>query len=486
MIDRPLNILVVDDESANRTIVADILRDQRHDVRTAETGVAALETLEREPVDLLLTDLRMPGMDGLELLRAAQRRRPDLAVILMTAFGTVQSAVEAMKHGAYDYLQKPFNREELIARVARAAERAFLVRENRKLRQKLEDEVGPRILGTSAGVRRLLQQISRLAPLPGDVLVTGESGTGKELVARALHFQGPRAAGPFVPVNCAAIPEGIAESELFGHKKGAFTHASQDRAGRFEQADGGTLFLDEISSMPLSLQGKLLRVLQDRIVERVGSSLPLRIDIRIVAASNRDLRGMTAKGEFREDLFHRLNVLELELPPLRERREDIGFLAAHFAERAALRSGLPVPEIDTELLTALGSYGFPGNVRELEHLMEKMVALAEGDALTLRDLPPAVARAIGVAATGAPTLSSSPALDAGSSREGASADEGGLSPEALLRNGAVSLTEVEERLLREAIRLSGGNLSEAARRLSLSYKTMRYRAIKFGLARDGD
>ncbi|MFN8546416.1 MAG: sigma-54 dependent transcriptional regulator [Candidatus Eisenbacteria bacterium] len=473
MIERRLDILVVDDEASNRAIVADILRDQRHAVTVADSGAAALAELERTRFDLMLSDLRMPGMDGLELLRTAQAAQPDLAVILMTAFGTIQSAIEAMKHGAYDYLQKPFTKDELIARIERAAERAFLVRENRRLRDRLED-AAPRILGESAPVVRLLQQVARFAALPSDVLITGESGTGKELIARALHFQGPRASGPFVPVNCAAIPEGIAESELFGHKKGAFTHATSDRAGRFEQAEGGTLFLDEISSMPLGLQPKLLRVLQDRQVERVGASGARQVDVRVVAATNRDLWARVQSGEFREDLYHRLNVLELAVPSLRDRRDDIPLLAAHFAERAARRFGLPTPEIAPQLLEALTRYPFPGNVRELEHTMEKMIAMAEGDRLEPQDLPPAIARQVGA--------HPAPSIQTRVSDSGASS----IAPEALLSGGPVSFAEVEERLLREAIRLSQGNLSEAARRLNLSYKTMRYRAVKFGLIRDAD
>ena len=484
MRERALRILVVDDEPSNRAIVADILHDQRHEVETAASGAEALQKVAAGPFDLMLSDLRMPGMDGLELLRAAQQAQPDLAVILMTAFGTIQSAIEAMKHGAYDYLQKPFAKDELIARVRRAAERAFLVRENQKLRRRLEDEAGPRILGRSATVQKMLHQIGRFAALPSDVLITGESGTGKELIARALHFQGPRAGGPFVPINCAAIPEGLAESELFGHKKGAFTHATADRAGRFEQAEGGTLFLDEISSMPMAMQPKLLRVLQDRQVERVGATGARKVDVRIVAATNRDLWAKVQAGEFREDLFHRLNVLELHSPALRERREDLALLAAHFAEAAAGRCGLPVPELDPLLVAALERYSFPGNVRELEHLMEKMVALSEGETLTLADLPPAIARSTGVSA--ARSTSGDPRETSGGPDEARVDASTGTTPESLLAQGAVSFSEVEERMLREAIRLSGGNLSEAARRLHLSYKTMRYRAIKFGLAGDSE
>ncbi|UCE04125.1 MAG: sigma-54-dependent Fis family transcriptional regulator [Candidatus Latescibacterota bacterium] len=466
-----MRVLVVDDENANRTIVADIIRDQGHDVDVAASGDAAVEKLQRGSWDLLLSDIRMPGMDGVALLEAARRLHPQLTVILMTAYATVSSAVEAMKKGAFDYLQKPFGKDDLVAHVRRVAERTRLLRENRSLRASLGAREAPKILGESPVIVTMRNQIERVARSPSDVLVTGESGTGKELVARALHFEGAHAGGPFVAVNCAAIAEGLAESELFGHKKGAFTHATSDRAGRFEQADGGTLFLDEISAMPAVLQPKLLRVLQERVVERVGSGDTREVDVRVVAASNRNLREMVAQGAFREDLFHRLNVLEINVPTLRERRDDIAPLTRVFCERAATRCGLPAPTPTPELIAALERYDFPGNVRELEHLMERLVVLADSDVLQLEDLPPHI-----IQMSGAETTSGAPPAHA--------AMEGPWSPEALLGQGPISLTDVEERLLREAIRLSNGNLSEAARRLGISYKTMRYRARKFAIGPD--
>ncbi|MCA9726808.1 MAG: sigma-54-dependent Fis family transcriptional regulator [Candidatus Eisenbacteria bacterium] len=510
-----LRILVVDDEAAQREIVAEILTDEGYDVEIAATGAAALERVSGEAPDLLVTDLRMNGMDGIELLREARRLEPNLPVILMTAYGTVSSAVEAMKTGAYDYLQKPFDKDELIQRVRRVAERATLLRENQRLREELGAQA-PKLIGTSAKMRELRRRLDRLAPIPGDVLITGESGTGKELVARALHYGGSRAGGPFIPVNCAAIPEGLAESELFGHEKGAFTHAVSARAGRFEQADGGTLFLDEISSMPLVLQGKLLRVLQDRLVERVGSDRARRLDLRIVAATNRDLPTLIRDGQFREDLYHRLNVHELTIPPLRDRGEDITLLCAHFRDRAAARLDLPAPDLAPDLLAFLATYSFPGNVRELEHMMEKMVVMAEGEPLGVADLPPSVlvahrrATSFTRDATGftrdpaadarrlAPDLPRAPRsvgesapASSGVRRDGgrfdpadfdpddASTDPAG--PESLLEAGPISFADVEERLLREAIRRAGGNLSLAAKHLGMSYKTFRYRVRKFGL-----
>jgi DNA-binding NtrC family response regulator len=458
-----LDILVVDDEATQRTMVAEILADEGHAVLTASSGEEAAARLAERRFDLLVTDLRMPHGDGLLLLREARRLQPDLEVLFMTAYATVPAAVEAMQGGAADFLQKPFQRAELVARVRRTDQRLALQRENERLR----DEVAPRLVGESPAMQQLRRQIQRLAAVPGDVLLVGESGTGKELVARSLHFRGPRARGPFVPVNCAAIPEGLAESELFGHERGAFTHAAATRIGRFEQADGGTLFLDEVSSMPLPLQAKLLRVLQDRVVERVGAGRARRVDVRVVAAANRDLPELVRTGGFREDLYHRLDVHQVRVPPLRERRGDVRLLAELFRDRAAARSGLPAPPLDDEVLRLLDAYSFPGNVRELEHMMEKMVVLAEGESLGVLDLPPAVR----AARPPAPQVAGGDPPPA-------------PGPESLLDAGPISLYEVEARLLAEAIRRAGGNLSEAARQLGLSYKTMRYRALKYGLGDD--
>jgi len=461
----PIEVLVVDDEASQREVVAEILSDAGHRVRTAASGPDALVLLEAHAPDLLLTDLRMPGMDGVALMREALGRRPELVVILSTAYATVASAVEAMKSGAHDYLQKPYSKDELLQRVSRVAERVALLRENERLRRERIDRESPEIVGESEVMTRLLHTVDRIARVAGDVLITGESGTGKELVARRIHYASERSTGPFVAVNTAAIPENLAESELFGHEKGAFTHAVTAHAGRFEQAHGGTLFLDEVSSMPMPLQAKLLRVLGDRTVERVGGTRPRTVDVRVVSATNVDLRDRVREGTFREDLYHRLNVLEVHLPPLRERGDDLPLLAGRFRDRAALRYQVPPPPITDELLALLRRYAFPGNVRELEHLVEKMVVLSEGDPLTPDDLPPS--------------------FDVGAIDRARSASGGEpvTDPAGALRSGShISLAEVERGLLEEAIRLSDGNLAEAAKRLGLSYKTMRYRAHKFGLA----
>ena len=503
---RSLRILVVDDERAQREILVEILQGEGYRPRAAGSGAEAIGLLGEESFGLVITDLRMPEMDGLELLERVRLAAPEVPVLLMTAYGSVSSAVQAMQNGAYDYLQKPFDKDELIQRVRRVAERNALVTENERLRKELGAKAAPPMLGESVAMQKLRRQIVRLGQVAGDVLVSGESGTGKELVARALHYGGTRAGGPFVPVNCAAIPAELAESELFGHEKGAFTHALSTRIGRFEQADGGTLFLDEISSMPLLLQVKLLRVVEDRAIERVGATKRVGVDIRILAATNRDLPAMIAAGEFREDLYQRLNVHELFLPPLRERGEDIQLLTEHFRDRAALRFDVPAPDISAELTSFLRAYDFPGNVRELQHMMEKMVVLSDGDTLTLGDLPHSVLRRVprrhssveegqGGSKQNDPVpgnfgegeageaQSSATRQETPSATQGASGDPSSR-PEELLSSGPISLPDVEERLLREAIRRAGGNLSEAARQLSISYKTMRYRARKFGL--DGE
>jgi two-component system response regulator AtoC len=475
-----LRILVVDDEAAQRAILSEILSDEGHEVATAASGHEAMRYLASQPCDLLITDLRMPDGDGLELLREAHRAAPDLEILLMTAYATVATAIEAMKNGAADYLQKPFRKDELVQRVRRLADRTGLVRENRRLRHELGAEA-PQLVGESEVMQKLRKHVERLAAVPGDVLVTGESGTGKELVARALHFQGPRAAGPLVAVNCAAIPEGLAESEMLGHEKGAFTHAAAARAGKFEQADGGTLFLDEVSSMPVALQAKLLRVLQERVVERVGSGRPRPVDVRVVAAANRDLQALVEGGTFRQDLYYRLNVHEVHVPPLRERGGDIALLAALFRDRAALRFDVPPPVLGDDLLQFFATYAFPGNVRELEHLIAKMVVLSEGDPLHVVDLPPSVPRAARLAA---PSPGGGALLRA-AAPPGATAGPDARSPvESLLDSGPIDFYDVETRLLGAALQRTGGNLSEAARLLGISYKTMRYRALKYGLTGD--
>jgi two-component system response regulator HydG len=386
-------ILVVDDEAANRITLERILKREGWVVAQAPDGRSGLELLRSEGADVVLTDLKMPGMSGLELLRASKAVAPDVEVIVMTAYGTVETAVEAMKEGAYDYVTKPLRRMELVSSMRKALEKRGLILENRRLREQLAAE-GKRgeIIGSSHAMRELMEELDLVAPSDASVLLVGESGTGKSMLARALHERSQRRGGRLVTVNCAAIPENLLESELFGHEQGAFTGAVGRKEGRFDLAQGGTLFLDEVTEMPSSLQVKLLRVLQDGEYERVGGTRTLRSDARVVAASNRDIEAEVESRSFREDLYYRLNVIQLKVPPLRERPEDISRLATHFLGRYADKNRKSIKAISSEALDALCSYRWPGNVRELENALERAVVLCRGDIIELEQLPPPVRR----------------------------------------------------------------------------------------------
>jgi two-component system response regulator AtoC len=449
------SILVVDDDPAMRHLVSVILADHGWEARAVATAQEALRDLEARDVDLVLTDVRMPGMDGLALLREIQRLRPDLTVIVMSAYGAQDAAIEAMKAGAYDYLSKPFRRDEVVLVIRKAEERERLARENRRLRIELAEGYGPsNLVGASEPMQEVLRQLRKVAPQKTTVLLQGESGTGKELVARALHDQSPRAALPFVAVNCGAIPAELIESELFGHVKGAFTDASRAKKGLAEEADGGTLFLDEIGELPLPLQPKLLRFLEDEEVRPLGDVRARKVDVRVVAATGRDLRRAVAAGQFREDLLYRLDVVALRLPPLRERRADVEPLAAHFLARyARLRPELPPPRLSDEAREALLAHRWPGNVRELEHALERAVVLADGPVIREEDLPDAVR---------AP-----PPPAAGS-------DDGTLSVKRATR-------ALEERLIRAALERTGGNRTRAAELLELSYRALLYKIKDYGI-----
>ncbi len=379
--------LVVDDEPRMRQILSLQLTKWGYRVLTAASAPEALQTVRTEDLDLVLTDLKMPGMEGDALLREIRKDFPALPVILMTAFGTVRSAVEAMKAGAFDYILKPFDNEELRITMERAVAFYRMKKENEGMKRELANRYHPdNIIGHSEPLRRVLDLIDRVAPTRATALILGESGTGKELVARAIHYRSPRAAGPFVAINCAALTETLLESELFGHERGAFTGAERSHRGKFEEADGGTIFLDEIGETSNAFQTKLLRVLQDGEIIRVGGTERIRVDVRVVAATNRDLDALAAQGRFREDLLFRLKVVPITIPPLRERREDIPELARFFAMRAAQENGVPYKPLAEDVVQRLKQGEWRGNVRELENTIERAVILSRGDQIGLEDI----------------------------------------------------------------------------------------------------
>jgi two-component system response regulator HydG len=379
-------VLVVDDQRNMRATTAIVLRDAGYTVAEAEDGAAAVQCVATEPFDVVLTDVRMGAVDGMEVLRATLEAAPTTLVIVMTAYGTIESAVEAIRRGAYDYIAKPFKEDELLLRVAKAVEKRRLVREVSLLRSDFQARYGlDHIVGRSACLRELLERVVRVAPGDATVLVSGESGTGKELIARALHAASRRSDKPFIPVNCAAITETLLESELFGHARGAFTGATRSRRGLFEEASGGTLFIDEIGDTTPGSQAKLLRAIQEGEIRRVGESLPVKVNVRVIAATNQDLKAAVSERRFREDLFYRLNVVPLRVPPLRERREDVPLLAQHFLERYAKRSG-ERKTLSPAALQKLVEHPWPGNVRELENMIEQAAALAPQSALSDEDI----------------------------------------------------------------------------------------------------
>jgi two-component system response regulator AtoC len=445
------NILIVDDERNTREGLARALRRQ-YTVHLAESGMAALKLLEETPVDAVLTDLRMPGMDGLTLVRRILAREPQPVCILLTAYGNVETAVEAIKNGAYDFMTKPVSLDRLEVVLKRALETRKLADTNKQLRQQLNEKYGmENIIGQSAPMQAVFDTIRQVAPSRATVLIQGESGTGKELVAHALHNLSPREPNPFIAVHCAALPDTLLESELFGHERGAFTGATEARKGRFELADGGTLFLDEIGEIPASTQVKLLRVLEERRFERIGGSESIDVDTRLVAATNRDLRQMAEDGDFREDLFFRLNVVQITLPPLRERREDIPLLLQNYFKQFREENGRQLDGFTPDALEALVHYRWPGNIRELRNLVERMVVLARGDKITLRDVPGEV-------------------RDNGASRR----TSGPLA-------GAVSMEQAEKRMIEQALADHDGNRTLAAKQLGISRRTLHRKLNEFGL-----
>ena len=450
------HILVVDDEKSQRDILTVILEGEGYTVEPASNVSQGLAFYRSHPVDLVLTDLSMPERDGLALLDDLMKFDAEALVVLITAHGTVGSAVEAMKKGAFDYLEKPLDREELLITVARAFEKLHLVKENRQLRQQLHDKykIG-HILGHHPLMEEVFRIIRKVAPSQTTVLITGESGTGKELVARALHAESSRRDRPFRALNCAAIPEALIESELFGYEKGAFTGAQGRHIGLFEAVHEGTLFLDEIGDLSLPLQAKLLRVLQEKEIRRIGGRDDIKVDVRVVAATNRKLAAAIKQGTFREDLFYRLNVVSVHLPPLRDRPTDIPELIDHFLKKYGPETGKTIKGVTTPALRALIEYPWPGNVRELESVIERAVLLCEADQIGIEDFPSEL--------RSKPTL-----LDR---------------TEFELPHEGFSLEEFERQLLEKAMARSNGVIAKAAKMLGLSYKTMQYRLEKFQLGR---
>jgi two-component system response regulator AtoC len=463
-------ILVADDEPSIRHILTLVLTDRGYDVRAVSDGDEALRELAARDYDVLLSDVRMPKKDGLTVLREALAAHPGLTAVVMSAYGSQEQALEAVSAGAFDYVQKPFKPEEIVFVLRKAEERERLRRENRRLKEaSLPATSGDgHILGGSAALQAVLRQVARLAPVDTTVLISGESGTGKELVARELHTRSPRAPMAFVAVNCGAIPSGLIESELFGHAKGAFTDARTAKRGLFSEADGGTLFLDEVGELPLSAQVKLLRVLQEGTLRPVGENREEKVDVRVVAATLRDLTKLVEKGEFREDLYYRLNVVNLRVPPLRERREDVPLLARAFITRfnRELNREPPVEGLAPEAEALLSSYAWPGNVRELENAMERAVLLADGPLILPANLPDRLWAASPPGPTGPAT---GPALQ----------DGGDLSLKRAIR-------ELEESYIRAALRRTKGNRTRASELLDISHRALLYKIKEYGIDPDAE
>jgi len=440
-----VKILVVDDEAIVRESLGDWLKDIGYQVFTAENGHKALEVIEREKPGIMIADLVMPSMDGIELMKKAKAQQPKIEVIIITAYASIPTAITAMKEGAYDYIEKPFCPERAEFLVEKLAEHQELVEENLSLRQRLEDRYRfENIIAKSSKMQRLIELIKVVGKSNATVLITGESGTGKELVARAIHSQSHRRNKSFVAVSCAALPESLLESELFGHEKGSFTGAYAQKKGKFEFANGGTLFLDEVGEMSANIQVHLLRVLEEKEFTRVGGNEPIRVDVRVLSATNKDLRKTIEKQEFREDLYYRLNVVNIELPPLRERKEDVPLLAGHFLHKFAMENQKEITGFSPEAMELVLYYDWPGNVRELENAIERAVILAKDSIITIADLPQENL---------SPTYSTAPRKN---------------------------LKEVEKGHIWKILRETGENYSEAARILGISRMTLYNKAKEYG------
>lgn len=453
-------ILVVDDEESIREFLEIMLRKEGYEVTSAEDGERAIELFKKKSFDMVITDLQMPKVTGLELLKYVKEQAPDTVMLMITAFGSTETAVEAMKLGAYDYITKPFKIDEVRINIANALRSKSLEGENRILKKELTKENGlHNLVGNSEAMHRVFEMIRRVSNTPTTVLITGESGTGKEMIAKAIHFNGPFKDKPFVPVNCGAIPETLMESEMFGHKKGSFTGAVVDKVGLFEAAEGGTIFLDEVGELPMSIQVKLLRVIQERVIRRVGSVDDTEVNVRIMTATNRDLAVMVKEKTFREDLYYRLNVINIHAPSLRDRMEDITILVNHFLKKYNERLAKNITGISAEALEILKKYEYPGNVRELENIIERTVALEAGSMILPESLPPFVQTTTG--------------------RKMASSHEIQINEDGIDLDKVIG--QIEKELLVKAIHAAGGVKKRAAKLLGITFRSMRYRVEKHRL-----
>ncbi len=458
-------ILVVDDEESIREFLEIMLKKEGYEVTTAEDGARAKDILTKKSFDMIVSDLQMPNMTGIELLKHVKESYPDTVFMLITAFGTTETAVDAMKMGAYDYVTKPFKIDEVRMNIANALRSQNLEVEVRTLKKELVKEYSfQNMVGNSAPMHAIFDLIKRVSQTPTNILVTGESGTGKEVIAKAIHYNGPLKDKPFVTINCGAIPENLMESEMFGHKKGSFTGAIADKQGLFEVANGGTLFLDEVGELPPSIQVKLLRAIQERIIRRVGATDDMKVEVRIIAATNRNLDDMVAKGTFRQDLFYRLNVINIKSPALRDRSEDIPSLANHFLRKYNEKLGKNINAISAEAMDILKKYNYPGNVRELENMMERTVALEAGSTVLPESLPPMV--------------------NTTSGRKMASSHEIEIGDDGLDLDKVIG--QIEKEVLIKAIHAAGGTKKKAAKLLKISFRSMRYRIEKYNLGVVGD
>ena len=451
---KALNILIVEDGRSQREILRDFLKESRHNISEAANGKIALESLGSDYFDLLLLDIKMPAMDGMQVLAEAKRINPEIDAIMMTAYGTIDTAVKAIKAGAADFITKPIELEELLIKINRISERRTLLKENKILREELKEKgvTTNQIIYQGPLMNEMVNLAGRIARSHATVLIEGESGTGKELIARLIHTLSPRAEKPLIIVNCAALPENLLESELFGHEKGAFTGASQKRIGRFEEAEGGTLFLDEIGDLNISVQIKLLRFLQEREFQRVGGNQTIRSDVRIISATNQNLSDKVKERVFREDLYYRLNVVAITIPPLRNRKEDLPPLIDHFLKKFTLENNKKIEGISSEARDQLLKYGYPGNVRELENIIERAVVITRNSAITTKDLPFWEASC--------------------------DSDRGEIKSTQTLKE---SLEELERRVVQNALEETGNNQSKAAIRIGISERMLRYKINKYSL-----